>query len=130
MKEFLSYLVTNVAKNPMDVNVEEVVDGNTYVYNISVNPDDMGLVIGKSGRIINSIRALAKSKAIKEGIMINVNLLEPEEVEAGEATEEVETEEVEAGEATEEVETEEVEAETEEEIEVEVEETEAEEEIE
>lgn len=100
MKEFLEYLVTNVAKNPMDVNVEEVVDGNTYVYNISVNPDDMGLVIGKSGRIINSIRALAKSKAIKEGVMIDVNLLEPEE--SGMATKEEESEEVEETEVAEE----------------------------
>ena len=112
MKEFLSYLVTNVAKNPMDVNVEEVVDGNTYVYNISVNPDDMGLVIGKNGRIINSIRALAKSKAIKEGIMIDVNLLEPEEVEARES----ETEEVEEVEETPEAEETEVDEEKEEEV--------------
>lgn len=122
MKEFLSYLVTNVAKNPMDVNVEEVVDGNTYVYNISVNPDDMGLVIGKNGRIINSIRALAKSKAIKEGIMIDVNLLEPEEVEAKEAEAETETE----TEEEEVVETEEVIEEEEEEVEEEDEEVEVE----
>ena len=79
MKEFLEYLVTNIAKNPSDVTVTEIVDGNTFVYQISVNPDDMGLVIGREGRIIQSIRALAKSKAIKEGIMINVELLEPGE---------------------------------------------------
>lgn len=128
MKEFLSYLVTNVAKKPMDVNVEEVVDGNTYVYNISVNADDMGLVIGKNGRIINSIRALAKSKAIKEGIMININLLEPEEVEAKEEVEaETETQVEEPVEETEEMEETEEEVveekeEVEEEMEVEVEE--------
>lgn len=91
MKEFLEYLVTTIAKNPSDVNVEEVVDGNTYVYQISVNADDMGLVIGREGRIIQSIRALAKSKAIKEGIMIRVELLEPEE-ESREQEEEVEEE--------------------------------------
>lgn len=78
MQEFLSYLVKNIAKNPDDVQVEEILEGTTYNYQISVNPDDMGLVIGKEGRIIRSIRALAKSKAIKEGIMINVELLEPE----------------------------------------------------
>lgn len=78
MKEFLTYLVQNVVKNPDDVVVEEVLEGTTYNYKITVNPDDMGLVIGKEGRIIRSIRALAKSKAIKEGVMINVELLEPE----------------------------------------------------
>lgn len=99
MKEFLEYLVTNIAKNPSDVSVEEVVDGNTFIYQISVHPDDMGLVIGREGRIIQSIRALAKSKAIKEGIMINVELLEPGEQPGApaeaEATEEVVEETVE-----------------------------------
>jgi len=78
MQEFLTYLITNIVKNPDDVNVEEVLEGTTYNYQISVNAEDMGLVIGKEGRIIRSVRALAKSKAIKEGIMINVELLEPE----------------------------------------------------
>lgn len=78
MQEFLTYLIKNITKNPDDVKVEEILEGTTYNYQISVNPDDMGLVIGKEGRIIRSVRALAKSKAIKEGVMINVELLEPD----------------------------------------------------
>ena len=78
MLEFIKYLVTNIAKNPDDVNIEEVLVDNTYEYRIIVNKEDMGLVIGSEGRIIKSIRALSKSKAIKEGIMINVVLLEPD----------------------------------------------------
>lgn len=103
MQEFLNYLVLNIVKNPDDVKVEEVLEGTTYNYQISVNAEDMGLVIGKEGRIIRSIRALAKSKAIKEGIMINVELLEPEGSTRGQkpdATEETEAVE-EAPEATE-----------------------------
>ena len=91
MQEFLTYLVQNIVKNPDDVSVEEVVDGNTYVYTISVNQDDMGLVIGKEGRIIKSIRSLAKSKAIKDGVMIRVELNEPDRVRnQGQKAEEVE----------------------------------------
>ncbi len=78
MQEFLNYLLTNIVKNPGDVKVSEILEGNTYNYQILVNADDMGLVIGKEGRIIRSIRSLAKSKAIKEGVMINVELLEPD----------------------------------------------------
>ena len=78
MKEFITYLVTNIVKNPADVKVDEVVEGNGYIYNVTVNPDDMGLVIGKEGRTIKSVRALAKSKAIKDGVMISVELIEPE----------------------------------------------------
>lgn len=78
MQEFLNYLLLSIVKKPDDVKVTEVLEGSTYNYQIIVNPDDMGLVIGKEGRIIRSIRSLAKSKAIKDGIMINVELLEPD----------------------------------------------------
>ncbi|OGC47621.1 hypothetical protein A2886_02430 [candidate division WWE3 bacterium RIFCSPHIGHO2_01_FULL_42_13] len=110
MQEFLNYLLTNIVKNPGDVKVNEVLEGNTYNYQITVNPDDMGLVIGKEGRIIRSIRSLAKSKAIKEGVMINVELLEPdgtrrprpaETAATGETTVEPETTETGESEATE-----------------------------
>lgn len=100
MQEFLTYLLTNIVKNPQDVKVVEVVEGTTYVYNISVHADDMGLVIGKEGRTIKSVRALAKAKAIKEGVMIKVELLEPDgskrmrpdEMQSQEAAPEVATE--------------------------------------
>ena len=78
MQEFIEYLVKNIVKNPDDVQVAEKLEGTTHQYEIIVNQKDMGLVIGREGRIIQSIRALAKSKAIKEGVMINVVLLEPD----------------------------------------------------
>ncbi len=92
MQEFLNYLLVSIVKNPDDVSVEESVEGNTYVYRLHVNADDMGLVIGKEGRIIRSIRALARSKAIKEGIMINVELVEPEGSTRGRNKPEIEVE--------------------------------------
>lgn len=78
MKEFIEYIVTNIVKNPSDVVVTESLDDNTYQFDVVVAKADMGIVIGSEGRIIKSIRALAKSKAIKEGIMINLTLLEPD----------------------------------------------------
>ncbi|KKT45527.1 MAG: hypothetical protein UW36_C0004G0029 [candidate division WWE3 bacterium GW2011_GWA2_44_16] len=43
---------------------------------ISVDPTDMGLLIGKEGRTINSIRTLAKARAVKENIWVDVNVKE------------------------------------------------------
>ena len=76
MKEFIEFLVKNVVKNPNSVIVTEVVEGTTFRYTVTVDPADMGLIIGKEGRTINSIRLLAKAKAVKEGIWVDVTLVD------------------------------------------------------
>jgi len=76
MKNFIEYLVKEIVKHPEEVSVsQEDVEG-TQIYTISVNNEDMGLVIGKQGRTIRSIRDLTKAKAIKENVRIRIELHE------------------------------------------------------
>lgn len=74
MKDFIEFLVKNVVKNPDAVGITEEVEGTNLRYTISVDQADMGFVIGKEGRTINSIRLLAKAKAVKEGVWVEVTL--------------------------------------------------------
>lgn len=76
MKAFIEFLVTSLVKNPQSVTVEETQEGSNYRYTIAVDPADMGLIIGKEGRTINSIRSLAKAKAVKEGVWVDIQLLD------------------------------------------------------
>ncbi len=76
MKAFIEFLVTSLVKNPQSVVVEEAQEGSNYRYTIAVDPADMGLIIGKEGRTINSIRSLAKAKAVKEGVWVDIQLLD------------------------------------------------------
>lgn len=76
MKEFVEFLVKNVVKNPDSVVVTEVAEGTSLRYTIAVDQADMGFVIGKEGRTINSIRLLAKAKAVKEGVWVEVTLVD------------------------------------------------------
>ena len=80
MKEFIEYLVKQLVNNPDEVEVTETQESGLLSYKIKVANEDMGIVIGKEGKNIKSIRNLAKSKAIKENIRINIELLETSEV--------------------------------------------------
>jgi len=78
MKDFIEYLLKQIVKNEDAVKVEEVINEGNVDIRIQVASDDMGLVIGKEGKTIRSIRSLARAKAIRENIRVNVELLEPE----------------------------------------------------
>lgn len=70
MKDFIEYLVKQIVANPDEVKIEEKVEGTVVTITICAAQDDMGLIIGKSGRTIRSLRALAKAKAIKSGVKV------------------------------------------------------------
>ena len=76
MKEFIAYLLTQIVSKPEEVQVFEEVEpqSNFYVYKVSVAQEDMGIVIGKEGRNIKSLRALTRAKAIKDGVRMNIEL--------------------------------------------------------
>ncbi len=58
MKHFLDYVVRSLVDNPDDVLITEVAGDSEIVYRVSLNPADVGLVIGKGGRTISAIRSL------------------------------------------------------------------------
>jgi len=77
MKNLLTYLVTSIVEQPEAVKVEETQTPESFVnLKLTVAPEDMGMVIGKGGRIIRSLRNLVRVKAIKEDKRINIELTE------------------------------------------------------
>jgi predicted RNA-binding protein YlqC (UPF0109 family) len=79
MKELVEYIVTSLVDNPDEVAVAEVDNGSELVLELTVNSSDMGRVIGKNGRVINSIRTLVQVSAAKQGKQVAVELVEPED---------------------------------------------------
>jgi predicted RNA-binding protein YlqC (UPF0109 family) len=76
MKELVEYIVKSLVDHPDQVEVVEVQGPALTVIELSVAADDMGRVIGKSGRIINSIRSLVQVPAAKQGMKVSLELLE------------------------------------------------------
>lgn len=76
--DVLRYLVAQLVDHPEDVEISESGDSERTLLTIKVHPEDMGKVIGKSGRIIKSLRDLMKILATKKGIYVDVVLAEEE----------------------------------------------------
>lgn len=76
MKTFIEYILDQLVTIPDKMSVTEDVQNGLTIYMIEVAEEDMGLVIGKGGRTIRSIRSLVKAKAIKDGVRVRVELVE------------------------------------------------------
>lgn len=74
MKNLLEYILIHLVQFPDQVVVEESQVEGVDVYMITVNPEDMGRVIGKEGNVIQAIRTLARVRAMKENRRIRVDL--------------------------------------------------------
>lgn len=65
MKDLIFYLAKSLVDNPDQVQVTETENESAIVYELTVDPDDMGRVIGKHGKIAKAIRAIVKSASYK-----------------------------------------------------------------
>ena len=74
LKEMLSGIAKAIVDSPEDVTVIEAVDGKRVNLTLSVAEDDMGMVIGKHGKIAKAIRSIMKTAAIADGREVNVEI--------------------------------------------------------
>lgn len=62
---FVEELVKSIVAAPDSVEIDEVLEGNTRTFNVRVAQEDVGKVIGKSGRVISAIRQVVSAIASK-----------------------------------------------------------------
>lgn len=75
MKSLIEILVKALVDNPDLVAVHEVDEGRSVTYEVTVDPEDLGKVIGKQGRVANALRTVAKAAALKEHKSVYVKIL-------------------------------------------------------
>lgn len=76
MKELVEILAKALVDHPDEVYVNQIEGEQSIILELKVNPDDMGKVIGKQGRIAKSIRTLVKAAAAKEGKRVVVEIIQ------------------------------------------------------
>lgn len=64
-----------VVSNPDQVKVQEVEGASMIVLELSVAAEDMGRIIGKDGRVANSMRTLLRTSAAKDGKRVNLEII-------------------------------------------------------
>lgn len=77
MEELVTYIVKSLVVNKDDVKVESLKENeNTIILKVTVNSSDLGKVIGKNGKIANSIRAIVKSVQTDNNVKYFVKIME------------------------------------------------------
>src|ERR1700747_1514686 len=77
-KEFLEYVVKALVDNPNDVKLERTVDEMGVLITLTVNPADMGKIIGRMGNTAKAIRTLLRIIGMKNNARVNLKINEPE----------------------------------------------------
>ena len=75
LKELTLQMARAVVNNPDKVRVEEVEGASMIVLELSVDPEDMGRIIGKEGRVANAMRTLLRTSAAKDGKRVSLEIV-------------------------------------------------------
>src|SRR5438132_12101373 len=75
LKGLVEYVAKALVDKPDAVKVDEVQDGNTTVYELEVDEEDIGKVIGRQGRVVRGLRALVKAAATRKGTRVDLDVV-------------------------------------------------------
>lgn len=77
-QEFVEYVVKSIVDHPEDVKIDRTIDEMGVLITLSVNPEDMGQVIGRQGATAKSIRTLLRVIGARNNARVNLKIMEPE----------------------------------------------------
>lgn len=75
MQEILEFILKNITTMPDDVKIEVQEEEGTSNYIVTVNPVDVGRIIGKEGKVIKAIRTIMRVIAIQRGVHIRISVV-------------------------------------------------------
>lgn len=74
-QQFVEYIVKSLVNNPDDVTVERIIDEKGVLLSLTVNPEDLGRVIGKRGVTAQSLRTLLRALGTKNDARYNLKIV-------------------------------------------------------
>jgi len=74
-QQFIEYIVKSVVGHPDDVAIERLIDEKGVLLTLTVNPEDLGRVIGKRGVTAQSLRTLLRALGTKHDARYNLKIV-------------------------------------------------------
>jgi len=74
-QQFIEYIVKSVVGHPDDVFVDRIIDEKGVLLTLTVNPEDLGRVIGKRGVTAQSLRTLLRALGTKNDARYNLKIV-------------------------------------------------------
>jgi len=76
MQVFLEYVVKGLVQKPEEVSVTPVERSGMTIYELRMNPSDVGRIIGRDGVTINAIRSLLTAGSARKGLRCSLEIVE------------------------------------------------------
>jgi len=76
MRELIESIVRLIVEHPNQIRLTELLGSQTLIFELRCHADDVGKVIGKSGKTIAAIRTIVWSIAQKDGKRAVVEIVE------------------------------------------------------
>lgn len=76
MQAFLEYVVKGLVQKPEEITVTPVEKNGLTIYELRMNPSDVGRIIGREGVTINAIRSLLTAGSAKKGLRCSLEIVE------------------------------------------------------
>ncbi len=75
-QQFIEFVVKSLVNNPDDVSIERTIDEKGVLLELTVNPEDLGRVIGKRGATAQSLRTLLRALGTKNDARYNLKIVD------------------------------------------------------
>lgn len=74
-QQFVEYIVKSLVEHPDDVSVDRIIDEKGVLLTLTVNPEDLGRVIGRRGTTAQSLRTLLRALGTKNSARYNLKIV-------------------------------------------------------
>jgi len=76
MQGFLEYIVRGLVDHPDSVTITQAERNGVTVFELRLDPSDVGRIIGRQGATINAIRSLLQAGSARKGLRCSLEIVE------------------------------------------------------